>query len=319
MGVAYIGKVIEVNPIEGADFIEGLTVVVGAAGKWNGTAKKGQIPMGALCEVYLQDALLPKTPEFAFMEKYGNVVKMRRFKGIPSECLIMPLTVSGDIGDDIGELRGVMKYEKPLPANMGGDVLGFFPSFVPKTDEPNFQTVPEMVEYLRGKSFYSTVKADGSSATVYKYEGHFGCCSRNLELKETPGNAIWQIARQYDLENALRDGYALQVEICGPGIQGNPMGLKKVEPRLFNVYHIPSHSYLDGHAVWKLFDWFPKVDVVDFGKTFEFQSDEELRHYAEGFYPNGKNREGVVIRSITEAQVNGQRISFKVINLAYKI
>ena len=42
---AYIGKIIEVNTIEGADFIESVTVVCGKGGRWMGTVQKGQFRM----------------------------------------------------------------------------------------------------------------------------------------------------------------------------------------------------------------------------------------------------------------------------------
>jgi len=321
MGLAYIGKVIEVIPIEGADRIESLKVVCGSGGLWRGSAQKGQFAIGDLCEVYLQDTLLPQEERFAFMEKHKWRVRMMRFKGTPSEVLIMPPLehTFKDIGLDITGLRGVTKYEKPMPANMSGDTLGWFPTFIPKTDEPNFQSVPAMVQWLRGKPFYSTVKADGSSATVYKHQGHFGCCSRNLELKDTPGNAVWQIAREYELADAIPDGIAIQFEVAGPGIQGNPLGLKKVEPRLFNVYDIEGHRYLgiDALTIWK--DTLPMVDLIERNRPFDFGSDEDLRKYAEGLYPNGKPREGVVIRPMEEARMDtGERVSFKVINLLYK-
>lgn len=319
-GLVYIGKVTNIFPIEGADRIESLEVFCDKGGRWRGTAQKGQFQMGDLAQVYLQDSLLPQTPVFAFMEKHKYRVRMMRLKGTPSEVLVMPLVVSGDIGDDITEVSGVTKYEKPLPLNIGGDVLGNFPSFIPKTDETNFQSVPEMIELLSGQQFYSTVKADGSSATVYKLDGHFGCCSRNLELKETPNNAIWQIARRYDLERMMGSGTAIQFEVVGPGIQGNPMGLKIVEPRLFNVYLIHAKVYLGAERLFTFSKYarFPAVDIVDFDKTFNFKTDEDLRLYAQGIYPNGRQREGIVIRPIVEQYIGGTRVSFKILNLLYK-
>jgi len=324
MGVAYIGRITEINPIKDADMIESARVVCGQGGIWSGTVKKGDVSVGDLVEVYLQDALLPQINKFSFMEKSQYIVKMRRLRGVPSECLIMPMSLNmtkyGVPGMDISEVMGVQKYSKPLPANMGGETLGWFPSFIPKTDEPNFQTVPHMVEYLAGKRFYSTVKQDGSSATVYKYQGHFGCCSRNMELKETPNNAIWQIARKYNMEENLIDGFALQMEIVGPGVQGNPIGLKQVEPRLFNVYDIDMHKYENGEFVMNYAKetGIPAVDIVDWNGLFGNCSEEELREYAEGLYPNGKQREGVVVRPMEEATLNGERVSIKIINLLYK-
>ena len=47
-------------------------------------------------------------------------------------------------------------------------------------------------------------------------------------------------------------------------------------------------------------------------------TDEELRKYAEGLYPDAGQREGVVIRPMKEVLLNGERVSFKVINLKFK-
>ena len=90
--LAYLGQVITIYPIPGADRIESLEVVCGNGGRWRGTAKKTEFAVGDLCEVYLQDALLPQTDRFAFLEQRGWRIRMMRLKGVPSECLIMPLT-----------------------------------------------------------------------------------------------------------------------------------------------------------------------------------------------------------------------------------
>jgi hypothetical protein len=63
----------------------------------------------------------------------------------------------------------------------------------------------------------------------------------------------------------------------------------------------------------------PTVGVVEFGNEFHAGSDDDLRKRAEGVYTeSGKQREGIVIRPLTEMQVNGERLSFKVLNLNYK-
>lgn len=323
--LVYVGKITKVDKINEADFIEYLTIVCGQGGKWRGIAKKGQFHTGDLCEVYLQDSILPQIERFAFMEKHHNRVRMCKFKGIPSEVLIMPLTLEiGCVGDDLTETKGVTKYFKPIPFNITGDVYGNFPSFIPKTDEPNFQVVSDMVEKLRDKRYYATEKADGSSATIYLHKGHFGCCNRNFELKEkSKGNAIWEIAQRYDLKNFLRGiatDIALQFEVCGVGIQSNPMGLIGIEPRLFNIYDIEKQQYKSGEDV-RIFSektMLPMVKIIDWDKDFNFQSDDELRKYAEGVYDNNKQREGVVIRPMEEMLIRNERVSFKVINLLYK-
>lgn len=330
----YIGKVVDVIPVPDADKIEAVSVVCGSGGRWLGVVQKGQLAAGSLCQVYLQDSLLPAEPQFAFMEKYGYRVRMAKFRGMPSEALIMPQTIDGEVGDDITEQAGVTKYEKPIPACLSGEIYGAFPSFIPKTDEPNFQNVPEMVEAMKGKPYLATVKVDGSSGTAYHHEGHFGVCSRNWELKETEGNAFWRcMAEPW---RSIPEGYAVQFEVAGPGIQGNPMGLGMIQPFCFQVWSITERRYLsvyDSSAFYSRFD-LPTVPLILGGPVGLFDSDDALRAYAEGCYPNGRQREGVVIRPLVEtwmpaiaglndhcsvgiSSVN-RRLSFKVINLLYK-
>lgn len=322
-GLAYIGQVVQIYPIPEADRIESLEVVCGPGGRWRGTAVKDQFTVGAVCEVYLQDALLPQVERFAFLEARHWRIRMVRLRGVPSECLIMPLTEDTQglaVGADITTQAGVTKYEKPLPANIGGEIRGRFPSFIPKTDEPNFQAAPEMVEALRGQPFYATLKVDGSSGTIFWDEdGTVRACSRNYELRDGPDTAIWQLVRRYGLAEQ-RLPVAVQFEIVGPGIQKNRLGLKQVDLRVFSAWHIAERRYLDYAELRDLAQGLglPLVDVVEIGEAFDLPDDEALRHYAERTYANGATAEGVVIRPLHEMQVNGERLSFKVINLLYR-
>ena len=321
--VAYIGKIININTIEGADFIDSATVVCGTGGKWMGTIPKNQFEIGEIVEVYLQDAILPNLPEFEFMEKYHYRVSMKKFKKVPSECLVWKINSAIRETPNIGDIiPGIMKYEKPLSPQLSGIVLRHFPTYiVPKTDEPNFQGVPEMIEALKGQEFYSTVKADGSSGTIYKTDEHFGVCSRNLELKEDCNNAFWRLAHKYDLLKKLPNDYAIQFEVVGPGIQKNRLELSTIDMRVFNVWDCKERYYLDFHDAFKFAEslCLPFVEIIDEDKIFNFTSDEQLRKHAEGKYRGTKNdREGIVFRPMKENIVNGERLSFKVINLNYK-
>lgn len=321
-GLVYIGKVNAIFPIPDADRIESLEVVCGSGGKWRGSAVKGQFQTGDLCEVYLQDSLVPHTERFDFMERRGWRVRMERQRGMPSECLIMSCEIDGNVGTDITEMAGVTKYEKVMPANIGGDILGVFPGYIPKTDEPNFQSVPYLVEALVGRPFYTSVKADGSSGTVFWEDGVVHGCSRNYELKDLPGTAVWQLIRRYKLDEhmAIFPDRALQFEIVGPGIQGNPLGLKQVDLRLFNVYNKGQHEYVSLAEMIGIarFLELPTVEIIEVGEAFPEMSDDDLRKYAERRYPNGRQAEGVVIRPTEPMRVAGERVSFKVINLGYK-
>lgn len=318
-GLVFVGKIFNMEPITGADFIVSATVECGEGGKWRGIVRKTDFSQGDLCVVFLPDALIPECEEMSFMKASNWRVKMRRFKGAPSEVVIMPIPERHksylSIGQDVTERNGVTKYHKPIPSNLQGLAKGYFPDFIPKTDELNYQRCPELVDNLVGKPWYMTEKADGSSTTAYKYKGRFGVCSRNLELERNLDNGYWKVAQKYNVEQNLPEGIAIQWETCGPGIQSNPMGLTEIDGFMFSSYNIEEKRYLTFKELCALSDslQFPMVRKIEWGNCF-IKSGLETR--GEGIYGNGNQREGVVIRS--QDNYGHAPISFKVINLRYE-
>jgi RNA ligase (TIGR02306 family) len=316
-GLAYTGKIIAMEQIPNADFIACATVVCGQGGKWRGVVRKAEADIGLLCTVYLPDALIPPSEDMEFMKSTNWRVKMRRFRGAPSEVVIVPLKIAGgDVGFDCTDMLGVTKYQKPVPANLQGVAEGEFPGFIPKTDEPNYQSVQEMVDALHGLPYYITEKADGSSTTAYKYKGKFGVCSRNWEMKRDENNGYWKVALQHQLESRLPEGYAIQWETCGPKIQSNPMGFPNITGLAFSGYNIESKCYLNMQDFLHLCAdlQFPISALIESGESF---NKEGIESKGEGKYKNGKEREGVVIRSAINFYGH-KPISFKVINLNYE-
>lgn len=312
--VAVIGKIVMIEAIKDADRIKLATVVCGDAGRWTGVVGLDH-HIGELVTVFLQDALLPPSDRWAFMEKHKWRVRMARFKGVPSECVIVSGAPDMPIGTDLAEALGVTKYFKPLPASMSGDAVGNFPSFIPKTDEPNFQTVPELVERMAEESWVATLKCDGSSCTAWNDEdGNLHVASRNLELREFnkagAGNSYWRVARKYDFTK-LPKGCALQFEVVGPGIQSNPMGLNGIDGYAFTLYDYTNHKKAGvaelEDAVFSI--GIPLAPWVIRGEGQ--MTNDQLRKLAEVKYPNGKPGEGVVIRATDGSW------SMKVINLLY--
>lgn len=320
--LVYVGKIIQLEPIPNSDFIESATVVCGSGGKWQGVVKKNDFSINDKCIVYLPDSLVPQTADMQFMKATNWRVRMRRFRGAPSEVLIMnvgDLTFfNSEVGSDITKQMGVTKYFKPIPVSLQGEVLGEFPSFIPKTDEPNYQNEEGQhgISKLIGKPYYITEKMDGSSTTAYRNKHHFGVCSRNLELVRNENNGYWKMAIKYDLENKLPEGYALQWETCGPGINCNNMGCSELSAFAFSAYKIDEHRYLELNEFYDLCISlnFPMCEILEIGQEFD-SSDVNLR--GEGMYKNAKPHEGVVIRS-KENLFGHKPISFKVINLNYE-
>jgi len=293
-------------------------VTCGEQGQWAGVVGK-EIDLEEKVIVFLQDAVLPPDERWAFMKKMKWRVRMARFKGVPSECLIIRGAPDLEVGSDLTELLGVTKHEKPLPAQMAGDAVGSFPSFIPRTDEENFQKVPYLVEKMWTDRWYATEKADGTSCTVWNDADGLHVCSRNFELKEFTAygnsNIYWRMARKYGLDKVGPD-FALQFEIVGPGVQSNPMGLPENEIRVFTVWDLVKrmpvclHTLIDVCADYGL----PMARVVaDSNANSTPENSSDLRKMAEITYlKSGKPGEGIVVRAANSSW------SFKVLNLAYK-
>lgn len=315
----------EVKPIAGADMIEAVRVR-----DWWVVAKKGEFPVGKECLYFEIDSFLPDKPEYEFLRRgsslkrmvvdgqirEGILLKTIKLRGQISQGLVMPIPdgVSGEIGDDVSEQIGVIKYEVPLPAELVGKAKGFFPAFIPKTDEERIQN---MSDILGG--YYVAEKLDGSSTTFFKKDGVLGVCSRNLEIAEGESTQ-WQMARKYDLANKLKDGMAIQCELIGEGIQKNPLRQTGQDIYCFNVFNIEWHKYLN------YYDFIPfcqelgvkTVPIIDQNYRLPATVDELLA-LAEGksLINPSCEREGIVVRPKMEREYKGQRMSFKVISNKY--
>jgi len=323
--LASIQVIRDIRPIEGADAIE-LAII----NDWQVVvAKSVDHQVGdhvVYCEI---DSFLPIQEEFEFLRKSsykkmgdqeGFRLKTIKLRGQISQGLILPMSVFGDFGWtayeglDVTERLNIVKYEPPIPAELAGKVKGNFPSFIPKTDEERIQNLTDKYETWKSQLFYVTEKLDGSSATYYFRDGEFGVCSRNLDLEETEGNTFWKIARELKLEEWLGTheiNYAIQGELIGEGIQGNPYRIKGQTVRFFNAFNIDKYEYLSLEEFESLIASMGLETIPVLDRAFPLPNTiEELLKYADKKSELNPqfDREGVVIRSID------RKISFKVIS-----
>jgi RNA ligase (TIGR02306 family) len=350
--LATIQRIDKVLPIEGADNIVKITFKsIG----WSCVTNKSSNPYEGKQVVYLEvDSMLPSTnPVFAFMEPYHYRVKTVKLRGTVSQGLAIPLDdfpglidqIGGDVstieeGLDVTDIIGVVKYEVPETVQIRGDTKGPFPGFIEKTDEPRAQGFEQAVleKLLAEHEFDVTVKMDGSSGTYFLFNGEFGVCSRNQELKDTESNIFWKIARKYNIEKRMRKyaatgkltNFAIQGEVAGPGIQSNRIGLTEVKLFVFTIQNLDTAKRLDNNEIafvldelnhvfddtftqddnCELFQMVPWVVDVPPLKTLE-----DVAKLSEGtFIITDKVREGIVLRAKDDAS-----ISFKFINPSYLI
>src|SRR5262249_13589396 len=193
---------------------------------------------------------------YELRRKGGFGRKVGCFRGQVSQGLALPLTVLPSanyaVGDDVTVPTGIRKYEKPLSPNLMGVAKGAFPSWMPKTDEPNLRSFPAAVDEFIGRECVITQKVDGTSGTFYLRGGEFDVCTLNLELLDDPASMFWRVAREHRLHEALATlggDYALQGEVHGEGIQGNYLGVKGVRFAAFNLFDITNHAYANHQAL----------------------------------------------------------------------
>lgn len=247
--LATIATIDQILPHPDADSLE-LAKVRG----WQICVKKGEFKEGEWCVYCEIDSLMPERPEFEFLRDRKFRIKTIRLRGECSQGICFPLSILPESisldacnDEDVTEELGVTLYQPPMPACLGGDVVGPFPSLIPKTDCERIQNHTWILEELNGLEWAATEKLDGSSMTALWKDGELHVASRNWELKESNRNAFWQAARAQGLADKLRGtpGFALQGELLGPGIQGNRYRELKPTLYIFDVYDCFQRRYLD--------------------------------------------------------------------------
>jgi RNA ligase (TIGR02306 family) len=282
--MASIQVIEELTPIVGAEQIECARVL-----GWHVVVKKNEFKVGdaiIYCEI---DSILPEKPEFEFLRARKFRIKTIKLKGQISQGICFPVTLLTDkgisvkVGDDVTEIIGIVKYEIPLPANLVGKVVGQFPEFLAKTDETRVQLLQKVLTRNKDIPCYVAEKLDGTSATYFIKDGVFGVCSRNLHLEDTEDNLYWQMAKKYKIEEKLRSlnkNVAIQGEIIGFGVQGNPLKLRDKYFYAFNLFDIDSFTYYD-FAIFTETCRSLEIDTVPiFDKILLHDNIDELVKYA---------------------------------------
>ena len=324
--LATIRRIAEIKDIDGAEFIEAARV-----DGWWVVAKKGEFPVDSLA-VYMEvDSFVP-TEIAPFLTRDGHEPK--EFEGVKGERLrtvklrgqlsqglllpisILPTTTVIEVGNDVTELLGVLKWERPISPQLYGLAKGNFPNFIRKTDQERVQNIGIQLQYYVNQTFEVTIKLDGSSCTIFSNGEEDGVCSRNLELKRDENNAFWKIALEYDIHKKIRahgKNLAVQGELIAPNIQGNYEKVNKPEFYVFDVFDIDKQEYMlpsERQEFCKILN-IPHIPIID--KSYEMIDNVDvLLDMAEGNGMNvGVKREGLVFKH------NNSEFSFKAISNSY--
>jgi RNA ligase (TIGR02306 family) len=337
--LATIRRIADIRPIPDADAIE-VAVVDG----WKVVVKKGEYKPGDLA-VYLEidswvpHALAPFLSKGQAPREYNGVKgeKLRTIKlrGQVSQGLLLKLetvpekgisnavpfiedgrirhqVVNGDEGSDVTEILRIQKWEAEIPAQLQGQVRGAFPtSLIPKTDQERIQNCFAEIEAKGDVDYEVTMKLDGTSCTIFRWEGELRVCSRNLELKvndENRDNTLVKMALA--VGDKIANGLAFQGEVWGEGIQGNKEKIKGQRFSVFDIFDINAHEYLSPDRRRQLcYDLdIVHVPVIDSHASAPASVEEGLA-IASGPSIHAAHREGVVYKCNENPS-----FSFKIIN-----
>lgn len=254
----------------------------------------------------------------------GERLRTIRLKKQLSQGLLLPIpddTIKGAgvliaEGLDLTDHLGILRWEKPVNAQLAGMARGNFPSEVPKTDQERIQNLSrELVDYKKD-TWSITEKLDGSSCTFYlDSAGEFHVCSRNLDLKEDTTNSFWEVARKYKIEDTMRRhfmlGMAIQGEMIGEGIQGNQYKVK-LDFFVYDMFNTNTREYILPIQLKSACEkiGLKHVPILNENANIEDQTIESLLQYAEGkSMLNASNREGIVLKSNTVHDCSFKAIS----------
>ena len=338
--LASIQRIWKIEPIEGADRIE-LAHVLG----WQCVVNKGQFREMDLAVYFEVDSFLPIAPEFEFLRAssyrktdiMGEGFRLRtmKFRGQISQGLLLPVSAfpaipaDAELGTDVTEILGVKKWEIEERITTGGTMIGTLPYDIPHTDETRVQAEPDLIQAFAGLEYYISTKMDGSSHSVGIDETGFHVTGHNYEYKDDGNSPFYELVKSMDLQAKMEafaaannlSTFTIQGELCAPGIQKNRLKLTKPAWYVFTIRENGKRVGLTRmlEICEKL--QLESVPIEEIGTDLptKYPTVEDLLERADGNYPKGGKKEGIVIRPTEPVycELISGALSMKVVNNKY--
>ena len=171
-------------------------------------------------------------------------------------------------------------------------MIGGLPYDIPHTDETRVQEEPDLIRAFAGLEYYISTKMDGSSHSIgIDDDGSISF----FELVKARGYR--EKLETFVRENGLTT-MTIQGELCAPGIQQNRLRLLKPEWYVFTVRVNGERVGLSRLPEICAALGMEHVPIEEVGTDLSSRCPtvEALLERADGDYPNGGKKEGIVVR-----------------------
>lgn len=253
------------------------------------------------------DYVVPEHDRFAFLGDHRRI-KVRKFRGVISQGLLMPLEADHPVGHNMLDEWGIVRYEPP-PPKQGT------PESMHTVGAPNLYTSKYDIEsyerwrhlFQPGEEVVITEKIHGANARFVWHNGQMYVGSRTNWYAEHPQNPFWKAF--YSEPNLLAlcqrfKDHIFYGEAYG-SVQDLRYGAEPGEVRLVLFDVRKDAKWIVGNFIGdqRQLHWMgvSSVPVVYRGPL---PSSEELRRFADGdsqLCPDQMG-EGIVIRPIVERE-----------------
>lgn len=198
----------------------------------------------------------------------------------------------------------------------------------------NCQAEPDLIQAFAGLEYYISTKMDGSSHSISIDDDGFHVCGHNYEYKDDGTSSFYEFVKARGYKEIMETTMGMctyhgediktltiQGEFCAPGIQKNRLRLQKPEWYVFTIRVNGKRIGLrDMENICHAVDM-PTVPIEEVGTDLpsKYPTVEALLARADGEYPNGGKKEGIVIRPTEPVfcPLISASLSMKVVNNKY--
>lgn len=258
--LASIEVIDKIEPIQGADFIEKVTV-----NGWNVVVSKSdKFKVGDKVIFIAEGSLLPPKIEFLFLKDKNYEVKPIKLKKQVSQGLVLPLSYLArdfKVGEDVTNELGITYKYDDKPCSFKEKLLNFplikyFYSKFYAENEPIPEKVKQNVylthldenykdvfETYKKNPFFVTEKLEGCDVTYFDNDLGFGVCSKNIWLRKEDNSCYWEVAHRFGVEEALKvlkkffgaKNVLIRGTIIGSNIQGNKYKISGYDLYIYEI------------------------------------------------------------------------------------